>query len=258
MRLFSREHADSLLATALAARIEPSHISMFHHLQHGACAAAFLALAGLSAPACSTGGDDPPADASGAPDTVDARQLCYAGGGTPTPGAEVELGYASAGYAPLNEDDELTVFAGNQGGFHFFLHARIRGLSPGDPAQPLEVNPTTWFSVLTEDGTDITVQSCVYPLAYQQAADGAYVLPYPPLVQIETKRVPGIYGQRLRIKVEVKDAQGRYATDEAWIIAVPKFEPDAGAPDAGAPDAGVSDAGVPDADSSDASASAGS
>jgi hypothetical protein len=217
-----------------------------HSLSRGGLAVAFSVLVSLAAPACGGGDASPDAPPDGAAsDAPDARPVCYSGGGTPTPGAEVDVGAFrdGIGYAPLQENDELTVYAGGQGGHHFFLHARIRGMSPGDRDEPLETQPATWFTAYREDGTDINVLPCVYPLAYEKNEDGDWVLPYSPLSLIAGGQVPGIYGKRVRIKVEVMDGEGRYATDEQWVIAVPQEE----APDAGPPDAGPPDAGPPDA-----------
>jgi hypothetical protein len=214
-------------------------------LSCGAFAAALSVLVGLSAPAC--GGGDASPDARPPDGTApDARPLCYAGGGTPTPGAEVDVGAFryGVGYAQLQENQELIVYAGSQGGFHFFLQARIRGMSPGDQEQPIETQPATWFTMYLEDGTDITLSECVFPLAYEKNEGGDWVLPYSPIVPLAGGQVPGIYGKRVRIKVEVLDGEGRYATDEEWIVPVPYEEADAGVPDP-APDAGVPDAGVP-------------
>lgn len=211
-------------------------------LSRGPLAAAFSVLVGLAAPACGSGDASPDARPSDA-EAPDGRPLCYAGGGTPTPGAEVEVGAFrdGVGYAPLQEDQQLDVYAGSQGGFHLFLQARIRGLSPGDRTQPIETQPATFFSMYREDGTDITGTECVFPLAYEMNETGDWILPYPPIVQFAGGQVPGIYGKRMRIKVEVIDGEGRYATDEAWVVAVPYEEADAGVPDP------TTDAGVPDA-----------
>lgn len=217
-------------------------MSTTRSLSCGTLAAALSVLAGLSAPACSGGDASPDAghlDGPG-PGAPDARPLCYSGGGTPTPGAEVDVGAFrdGVGYAPLEENQELDVYAGNQGGFHFFLHARIRGMSPGDQEQPLETQPATWFSMYLEDGTDITLAACVFPLAYEMNESGDWVLPYSPIVQFSGGQVPGIYGKRVRVKVEVMDGEGRYATDEEWVVPVPYKEADAGVPEP-APDAGL-------------------
>ena len=226
-------------------------MSMTCQLTRGVYAATLFLLAGAGAPAC--GGSDgspnpgPPDARVTDPDAPDARPLCYSGGGTPTPGAEVELGAHREGFAVLDEDDDFELHQGTQGGFHFFGQARIRGLAAGDREQPPESNPATWFRAFTEDGTDITLRPCAYPVAYEMNQDGEYVLPYAPILQIENRVVPGIYGQRVRITVEVMDGEGRYARDERWVIAVPAGKPDAGVPDAGAPDAGAPDAGIPDA-----------
>lgn len=222
-------------------------MSTTHQLTRGVYVATLFLLAGAAA--CAGGDDAPqtpgPADARVPdPNAPDARPLCYGGGGTPTPGAEVELGTYDDGFIALAEEQELPLHAGTQGGFHFFGHARIRGLSAGDPEQPLEANPATNFRAFTEDGTDITLRPCTFPLAYELDASGNYVLPYPPILQISRYEVPAIYGQRVRILVEVIDAEGRYARDERWVIAVPAEKPDAGVP-VDLPDAAVPDAGVP-------------
>lgn len=216
-------------------------------LSRGALAAALCILAGFSAPGCSGGDASPDARTSDGPDPQDARPLCYSGGGTPTPGASVDIGAFryGVGYDPLEEGEEVAVFQGSQGGFHFFMHARIHGMSPGDRDQPIETHPATWFTMYREDGTDITGSGeCVYPLAYEMNEAGDWVLPYSPIVPFTGGQVPGIYGKRVRVKVEVMDGEGRYATDEEWVIPVPFEEVDAGVPDP-APDAGVPDAAAP-------------
>lgn len=227
-------------------------MSMKPSLPGGALAAVLSVLAGVSAPGCGDGGASPDASPVDGPDpnAPDARAACYAGGGTPTPGAEVDVGafQYGVGYAPLQENQELDLYAGPQGGHHFFLHARIRGLSPGDQDQPRETQPATWFSIYREDGTDITGPECVYPLAYEMKENGDWVLPYSPLVTLAGGQVPAIYGKRVRIKVEVMDGEGRYATDEEWVVPVPYEDVDAGVPEPPA------DAGVPDAAPGDASA----
>jgi hypothetical protein len=220
-----------------------------YRLSRDACAATLFILAGLTVAACGSGGggaapDGRPPD----PEAPDARPLCYGGGGTPTPGAEVEIRTFrdGVGLVRLNENDELSVYAGPQGGHHFYVHARIRGMSPGDREQPPETNPATWFSAYLEDGTLISEIPCVYPLAYETDEDGEQALPYAPILQIRSELVPAIYGQRVRIKVEVMDGEGRYVTDEVWVIAASSEPPDAGVPDP-APDAGVPDASAPGA-----------
>lgn len=188
----------------------------------------------------------------------DARNFCWSGGGTPTPGASVELGTGPSEFEPLDNEQDLPLFPGTQGGAHFFLQAKIAGLSPGERSGAREVNPSTWFSIHLENGEDITGLDCEYPRAYVESDGGKYELPYGRAVQIDPAYLETIYGQRVRVMVEVMDAQGRYATDERWVIAVEPSAPiDAGIPDAiiGAEDAGILDAGIPDGDAAPADAS---
>lgn len=204
---------------------------------HGARAAAFLFLTAAAAPACgSDGGEDPMWDAAPA---SDARALCYSGGGTPAEGAEVELGTGQSEFVPVEDDDEVALFAGLQGGYHVFGNARVKGLDPGGAGLPSEANPATWFTVSREDGTVLNVSECAYPQSYREVDGDTYGLPYGRIVQVAARYVPDIYGERVRIKVEALDSQGRYASDEHWVVIVSAYAPDAGVPPVDAGDGAI-------------------
>lgn len=191
----------------------------------GALLAALLLLACVAAPACGSDGGGNAADAA---PTSDARALCYGGGGTPTEGAEVELGTGQLEFVAIEDDDEVPLYSGLQGGYHIFGNARIQGMDPGNDSQAAEGKPATWFTVSREDGTVMNVSDCTYPLAYEELSGGRYELPYGRIVQVQARYVPEIYGERVHIKVEVMDGQGRYATDERWAVIVDGFAADVG------------------------------
>jgi hypothetical protein len=164
------------------------------------------------------------------------------------PEGTVEIGTGIDEWRPMEEEERTTY--GIQGGFHFDVHARMSGLAPGNPSNVLDdCNPKTRFRAFFEDGTHINSGGeCPIRVGYAQEDGGDYVLSRPLAVLFDTCLVgDDIFGRRYRIVVEVIDSEGRYATDETMVTALPPGGwPDAGPPpDAGAGemDAGPSDAG---------------
>jgi hypothetical protein len=170
---------------------------------------AFFCLVGALALAvgCGGGGGSGDADSGDGDDGDDGSSL-------------VELGTGMTAFEPLDDETELVLWAGPQGGHHFIAHARITGMDPGDPMQPgLASNPSTRFSVADEDGARIELEVAPYRLGYVEQ-DGAHVLPSGRIVQVREAVVPLLYGNRARIEVEVTDAEGRSARDGRWVVAV--------------------------------------
>lgn len=163
----------------------------------------FLALAG----AASCAGDDRnPGDDSASDDMPED--------------ATAELGTGTTEFEPLADESELVLVAGPQGGFHFVVHARMRGLDPGDPARPgLVENPRTEFAVTDEVDQRLDVEMAPYRLGYLAIGDD-YVLPSGRIVRIRNEAVPSLYGRRARIEVQVTDASGESASDGRWIVVV--------------------------------------
>ena len=137
----------------------------------------------------------------------------------------IELGTGETEFEPLEDMQELTLVAGLQGGYHFIANARIHGLDPGTASMPgLESNPVTEFIVLREDGTRIDEAGPSHLLGYKAAASPWFELPSGRILAIDQQLVeeegvvPAIYGERLLLRVEVIDADGIEASDEAWIV----------------------------------------
>ena len=187
-------------------------------------------------PACSKN-DELPADAM--PDApIEVR--CWSGGGTPTAGASITMGTGGVEFEPLEPEQGLPLYQGGQGGAHFFVHARISGISPGDASGRTAPPTYTRFSIYAEDGTDMTLQPCDYPSDYIENSDGSWQMPYARIVRLASPYLTSIYGDRVRLQVEVQDVEGRYASDERWVMVT---DPEANGNDAGP----SSDAGAPDA-----------
>jgi hypothetical protein len=157
----------------------------------------------------------------------------------PVPAGEAEIGTGMFAFAPLSDGDRLDLVAGPQGGFHFIVHARMRGLSPGDARQDLPANPTTWFRALDEDGNRVDIPE-VRQLGYapQPGTEGWYILSSGRILFIENAAAPRLYGRPVTIEVQIRDTEGRMAGDTARVTAVAYPPPvDAGVPDPGLPDA---------------------
>jgi len=170
------------------------------------------------------------------------------GGGT----AIVQVGTGTIDFEPLSENDELDVIAGPQGGHHFIVHARAKNIIPGDASIPgLEANPRTIFQAFTEAGTQIDLMFPPYTLGYRRAGEWL-VLPSGRILQVDDDVVPSLIGQRMRITLQVTDANGNRGNDEVWVRVTegPLPDNDAGTFDAGIFDAGVMDASTPDGGSS--------
>ena len=185
---------------------------------------------------------------------------CGEGGGKPDTGvapgdAWVELGTGTSSFEEVPAEGELVLIAGPQGGHHFIVTARMRGLQPGDPTMPGTIyNPSTRFTVWNQDGDQLDIDPPAYRLGYEETDDGMFVLPSGHIIQVREEEVTALYGGRVKIRVEVEDATGATASDERWVrpmedTSVPNG--DAGVPDAGPPAAWVEIGTVTDESSDD-------
>ena len=132
--------------------------------------------------------------------------------------AWVELGTGVTEFEELAADGEIVLVAGPQGGHHFIVSARMRGLQPGDPTMPGTMfNPSTRFSVWNEAGDQLDVNPPPYRLGYEEAGGGVFVLPGGHIIQVREEEVAALYGERVKIRVELEDASGTSVTDERWV-----------------------------------------
>jgi hypothetical protein len=142
-------------------------------------------------------------------------------GDDPPPGeVEVVLGTGTTSFEPLAEGDSLEVVAGVQGGHHFHVHARMRGLSPGDPSMNGQLsNPQTSFSAFTAAGEQLDLMFPPYRLGYVEAGDGDFELPSGRILVIDEEQVQSIYDREVRLTVEIVDDAGRRGTAEVNVVA---------------------------------------
>lgn len=140
-------------------------------------------------------------------------------------GPAVIIGTGEVNFEPLADMQELQLVAGPQGGYHFVANARIQDLDPGTPSMPgLLSNPSTTFSLYREDGSRIDAEGPASRLGYAPSDDGWYELPSGRILEVSQKLVkedqivPAIYSERVRIQVEVLDAEGTEVSAEVWVI----------------------------------------
>jgi hypothetical protein len=149
----------------------------------------------------------------------------------------VELGTGVTDFEEVPADSEQVLVAGPQGGHHFIVSARIRGLQPGDPESPGTIyNPSTRFTVWSEEGEQLDIDPPAYRLGYEEAGNGMFVLPGGHIIQVREEEVAALYGGRVKVRVDVEDSTGARASDERWVVPV---EDTAIPPDAGPPPAWV-------------------
>ena len=128
----------------------------------------------------------------------------------------VELGTGTIAFEPLEDEAEIGLVTGPQGGHHVIVHARARSLDPGDPLDPSAPgNPHTVFLAFDLDGERLDMRTADYTLGY--LADGDwYVLPSGRLMIMNEDVLPTI-GDRVRLRVELTDRSGETAASELVV-----------------------------------------
>lgn len=171
----------------------------------------------LAITACSGG-------ASGTDAAIDAYVPgpCWPEGPT-TPHGNVVLGTGYTAYEPMPAN--LVLEYGVQDGYNFIANVRMSGFDPGNPSDVLDPkNPRTRIRAYFEDG-NIPLNfyaSCPVRLSYIDAGGGEYVMQSGIPIIFETCwRSDNLIGKRIRIDLELADAQGRVAVDSKIVTAAP-------------------------------------
>ncbi|HTE51275.1 MAG TPA: hypothetical protein VK698_10435 [Kofleriaceae bacterium] len=165
-----------------------------------------------------------------------------------TPGGELEIGTGVRGFEPM--PDELQFIAGTQSGTFLILHARMKGLEPGNADDFLDPrNPRTRFSATLFDGT-VVGRGCPSTQGYKPSEEEGYFerKSYQNLEFLPFALGEKAFDTTVKLRVEIIDADGRYAVDEKDVLCpAPTGWNDAGPTDAGIIDGGPADAGPADA-----------
>ena len=120
---------------------------------------------------------------------------------------QVEVGTGTLAFEPVTDEQMLPLVAGPQGGHHFFMHARMKGLAPGDPAKSdAPDNPTTLFRVFDEQGMRVDSEVRPYRRGYRPGDDSWLELPSGRIIIVAEPLVDTLIGHRVRLRIEIQDA----------------------------------------------------
>jgi hypothetical protein len=123
--------------------------------------------------------------------------------------------------------DPLPTHYGTQNGFDIPVNARITGLQPGNPSDPLDLaNPHTRFRAYYVDtGAPIaTGGSCGISVGYAPSSTtpGAYELALPSAIEFPVGLPESeIFGRQVYVLAEIIDAAGYYAVEEKLVTLAP-------------------------------------
>ena len=144
---------------------------------------------------------------------------CEPGPG-PAGEAIAELGAGATDFLSLADGEELVIDSGLQGGYHFVVHARARGIDPGNATLPgMPENPRTLFAAYREDGTQLSFDMPPHRLGYQATADDWLALGAGRILQLDITDPAEIDGESIVLVLDIEDRVGRLAQDERTIIA---------------------------------------
>jgi hypothetical protein len=148
---------------------------------------------------------------------------------THTPRGSATLGTGWDTYQPIPE--ELPLEYGVQDGFMLIAHARMTGFDPGNPNNIYdETNLRTRIRAYFDE-TDIPLNyyaHCAWRYPYLDSGTGDYVLYQgAPVIFEVCWRSAHLFGQRIRIELEILDDDGGYTTDVKVVTALPPVGPHA-------------------------------
>jgi len=149
-----------------------------------------------------------------------ARDLAFSTGDGP---ATIELGTGIDAFTPFVDGQPAQVIHGPQGGYHIITAILAHGIWPGTQGQPTAPDdPTTTLRAFRADGTEFEITGellNVFHLPYAPAGDGAWLGDR--LLRLMIPSPSTIAGERLLLRAEVVDRDGRMDSDEKHVVAVP-------------------------------------
>jgi len=135
------------------------------------------------------------------------------------PGGSVELGTGDIKFAPM--PDTVTIERnGTQSDPYLPIHARIRGLPPGDPNDFFDpTNPKTKISASVDDIGLVLGIDCPASIGYVPSPEpDAYDMLHSLRIGFGTNALSQIDGKSARLVVEVVGSNGLYARDERIVV----------------------------------------
>jgi len=129
-----------------------------------------------------------------------------------------ELGTGEVSFESLDDDDNIIIVFGPQGGYHFNGSVRAAGINGGD-AENLEDpdNPLTTFRVFVDDEQiDVGID---YRQGLDPTADGFEMVGRRVILDIASD--DALDGVEVVMEVEIEDVDGTVVTDSRTLIGKP-------------------------------------
>jgi hypothetical protein len=137
----------------------------------------------------------------------------------------LEVGTGATAFEPLVPEQILPLHPGAQGCCHFYVHARMIGMNPGMGGVRHCGNPLTLFGATLDSGEPVDLIECADIVGYVSSGAGdAVELPRGQAIIVNPDLLSTLPGRRVLVKVEVVDADGRYAVGEQWIVVGERIE----------------------------------
>lgn len=128
---------------------------------------------------------------------------------------EIELGTGTVYYERFTDGQEIPLYQGPQGGFHFLMHARMRGMQFGDDRDPEgQDNPVTEFSAFDARSTRVDLRRGIYTLGYRPVEGGDWgELPSGKIIEVRNELAMALLGTEITLRVQITDVDGLMAED---------------------------------------------
>ncbi len=145
---------------------------------------------------------------------------------TRTPQGSVTLGTGRDGFETM--PDTLPLEYGAQDGFMLVANARMTGFAPGNPQDILDPgNPRTRVRAFFDE-TNVPLNYyavCPFRSAYVASGSDYQLLEAAPIIFETCWRSEHLFGKKIRVELELMDANGGYATDVKVVTAAPPMGP---------------------------------
>lgn len=135
------------------------------------------------------------------------------------PGGSVEMGSGDVDWEPMPSAVQI-VRNGSQSDPYLYVHARMRGMPPGDPNDFFHPdNPKTKVNLVVDElGLSLGLD-CPATIGFLPATEaGAYDMLHALRIGFGVNALDQIEGKQARITIEIVGANGLYASDQETVV----------------------------------------
>jgi hypothetical protein len=130
------------------------------------------------------------------------------------PGGTVELGLGTD-FAVVKDGQDVTLQFGTQTLMMFVLNARVHDMN----IVPGESEGVVTFTAVGPDGATVSLDTSCRVRDFVAAPTSGAQLDSPYLLPLTPASADGLEGARVTLRLEVRDMDGRRATDERTVVA---------------------------------------